>query len=120
MKHLEALTADNMEIFRSARVMKSEEGVSVVDVESEPTASGNVVAAHSSISSLPEPRGLLAQQRPNLLALATTNAGPMGDGRLATALVQPADLCDIDQFLAAEALRRVGGQLLDAHEASAS
>ncbi|KAJ7617280.1 FAD binding domain-containing protein, partial [Roridomyces roridus] len=77
--------------------------------------------------------GLLATHRPDLLSLSTTNGDhATGDGvRLATSLTSlaPAALCDLDQvqvhptgfvdpgaktkFLAAEALRGVGGLLID-------
>jgi aspartate oxidase len=86
------------------------------------------------------PTGLLAQHRPELLALATTNGDhATGDGlRLALALPAPsrAAVCDLTQvqvhptgfvdpadpgaktkFLAAEALRGAGGLLLDARGA---
>ncbi|KAJ7080842.1 hypothetical protein C8R44DRAFT_754197 [Mycena epipterygia] len=128
--HEAPLTADNVyvEIVKSARAVKPEEGV-----EYESTASGSVAAACGNITlatgrlhSELRLRGHPCAATPDLLALATTNAGPTGDGRLASALAQPAGLCDIDQvhvhptgfvdfanpaaktkFLAAEALRRV-------------
>lgn len=80
------------------------------------------------------PGGLIAANRPDLLPLSTTNGDhATGDGhRLASSLSHPAGLCDLDQvqvhptgfvdpanpdaktkFLAAEALRGVGGLIID-------
>ncbi|KAJ7099825.1 Flavocytochrome c [Mycena epipterygia] len=144
MKRLTALAAADdarVEIVKSARVVKLlEEGGSVVGVEYEAAGSvtvarGNVILATGGYAADFAPGGLLAQHRPDLLALATTNADhATGDGaRLAAALAHPAGLCDLDQvqvhptgfvdpanptaktkFLAAEALRGVGGLLLNA------
>lgn len=76
----------------------------------------------------------MATHRPDLLPLSTTNGDhATGDGhRLASSLSRPAALCDLDQvqvhptgfvdpanvdaktkFLAAEALRGVGGLIID-------
>ncbi|KAJ7734212.1 Flavocytochrome c [Mycena olivaceomarginata] len=133
MKKLTALASEpeaRVEIVKSARVY--EVGDSVV------SARGKVILATGCLT--PPPTGLLAQHRPELLALATTNGDhATGDGlRLALALPAPsrAAVCDLTQvqvhptgfvdpadpgaktkFLAAEALRGAGGLLLDARGA---
>ncbi|KAJ7749799.1 Flavocytochrome c, partial [Mycena maculata] len=143
MKKLTAAAAAGagVEIVKSARVVKLlEEDGTVVGVEYESggentTARGTVILATGGYAADFSPTGLLAQHRPDLLALSTTNGDhATGDGaRLASALAHPAGLCDLDQvqvhptgfvhpsdpgaktkFLAAEALRGVGGLLLDA------
>ncbi|KAJ7242180.1 Flavocytochrome c [Mycena haematopus] len=147
MKKLTALSAEpnaRVEIVKSARVVRLlEEGGTVVGVEYEAAGSvvsarGNVVLATGGYAADSSPSGLLAQNRPELLALATTNGDhATGDGvRLALALPVPAGVCDLAQvqvhptgfvdpanpaaktkFLAAEALRGAGGLLLDARGA---
>ncbi|KAJ7679675.1 FAD binding domain-containing protein [Mycena rosella] len=143
MKRLTADTA-RAEIVKSARVVRLlEDAGSVVGVEYEAggalvEARGTVVLATGGYAADFRPGGLLAQHRPELLPLSTTNGEhATGDGaRLATALARPAGLCDLDQvqvhptgfvdparpdaktkFLAAEALRGAGALLLDAHGA---
>ncbi|KAF7371434.1 Fumarate reductase [Mycena sanguinolenta] len=147
MKKLTALADEpdpRVEIAKSARVVRLlEESAVVVGVEyevgeSRVEARGNVVLATGGYAADSSPDGLLAQHRPDLLALATTNGDhATGDGlRLALALAAPAAVCDLTQvqvhptgfvdpahpdaktkFLAAEALRGAGGLLLDAHGA---
>ncbi|KAJ7348411.1 Flavocytochrome c [Mycena albidolilacea] len=149
MKKLTALASEpeaRVEIVKSARVVRLlEEGGSVVGVEYEASdsvvsARGNVILATGGYAADSSPTGLLAQHRPELLALATTNGDhATGDGlRLALALPAPsrAAVCDLTQvqvhptgfvdpadpgaktkFLAAEALRGAGGLLLDARGA---
>ncbi|KAJ6530182.1 Flavocytochrome c [Mycena capillaripes] len=147
MKNLTALAAEadaRVEIVRSARVVRLLEvdGV-VVGVEYESdgntvSAHGNVILATGGYAADASPDGLLAQHRPELLALATTSGDhATGDGvRLALGLSAAAGVCDLDQvqvhptgfvdpanpsaktkFLAAEALRGAGGLLLDARGA---
>ncbi|KAJ7189999.1 Flavocytochrome c [Mycena pura] len=130
-------------IIKGARVLRLlEEDGAVVGVEYESggtitTARGNVILATGGYAADFSPGSLLAQHRPDLLALSTTNGDhATGDGvRLATAsaLARPAGTCDLAQvqvhptgfvdpaapaartkFLAAEALRGAGGLLLDA------
>ncbi|KAJ7096998.1 Flavocytochrome c [Mycena crocata] len=129
-----------VQILKSARVVRLlEEGGAVVGVEYEADGKlavehGNVILATGGYAADFSPSGLLAQHRPELLPLSTTNGDhATGDGaRLASTLPHPAGLCDLDQvqvhptgfvdpanpsaktkFLAAEALRGVGGLLLD-------
>ncbi|KAJ7848406.1 Flavocytochrome c, partial [Mycena leptocephala] len=147
MKKLTALASEadaRVEIVKSARVARLlQEGGTVVGVEYESSAGvisarGNVVLATGGYAADSSPNGLLAQHRPELVALATTNGDhATGDGvRLATAAGVSAGTCDLDQvqvhptgfvdpanpgaktkFLAAEALRGAGGLLLDARGA---
>ncbi|KAJ7036952.1 Flavocytochrome c [Mycena alexandri] len=144
MKKLTALAeAENprVEIIKSARVVRLlEDGGAVVGVEYEllagdiVSARGDVILATGGYAADSSPTGLLAQHRPELLALPTTNADhATGDGLLLATAVS-AGTCDLDQvqvhptgfvdpanpdaktkFLAAEALRGAGGLLLDAH-----
>ncbi|KAJ7269917.1 Flavocytochrome c [Mycena rebaudengoi] len=145
MKKLTALAASSdgpsIEIIKSARVVRLlHESGRVVGVEYEAgetvTAHGSVILATGGYAADFSSTGLLAQHRPDLLTLSTTNGDhATGDGaRLATGLARPAGVCDLDQvqvhptgfvdpanpdaktkFLAAEALRGVGALLLDAH-----
>ncbi|KAJ7753003.1 Flavocytochrome c [Mycena metata] len=132
-----------VEIIKSARVVRLlEDGGAVVGVEYELSggvgdiisARGNVILATGGYAADSSPTGLLAQHRPELLALSTTNGDhATGDGLLLATAVS-AGTCDLDQvqvhptgfvdptnpgaktkFLAAEALRGAGGLLLEAH-----
>ncbi|KAJ6542530.1 Flavocytochrome c [Mycena vulgaris] len=144
MKRLAAADSARVETVKSARVVRLlEDAGRVVGVEYEAggalvAARGNVILATGGYAADFGTEGLLAQHRPDLLALATTNGDhATGDGaRLAAALAHPAGLCDLAQvqvhptgfvdpaapaaktkFLAAEALRGAGGLLIDARGA---
>ncbi|KAL1739088.1 FAD binding domain-containing protein [Schizophyllum fasciatum] len=138
VKALEA-RSDRAQIVKDARVtalLKDGERVTGVEYEvggEKRTESGTVVIATGGYAADFSPSGFLAQHRADLTALPTTNGDhATGDGhRLAAAL--GGALCDMDQvqvhptgfvdpkdpgaktkFLAAEALRGVGGLLVDA------
>ncbi|KAJ6624373.1 Flavocytochrome c [Mycena sp. CBHHK59/15] len=123
-------------IVKGARVVKLlEESGRVAGVVYEVggetvTEHGSVILATGGYAADFSTGGLLAKHRPELLALSTTNGDhATGDGpRLATAsrapralhptgFVDPASPAAKTKFLAAEALRGVGGLLLDAHGA---
>ncbi|KAL1756718.1 FAD binding domain-containing protein [Schizophyllum commune] len=137
VKALEA-KSDRAQIVKDAKVVALlKDGGSVTGVEYEVggekrTEQGNVVIATGGYAADFAPGGFLAQHRADLTALPTTNGDhATGDGhRLAASL--GGALCDMDQvqvhptgfvdpkdpgaktkFLAAEALRGVGGLLID-------
>lgn len=128
-------------IFKGTRVIKLlEESGKVTGVEVETPSGervkgyGNVIIATGGFAADFTDGGYLQQYRSDLLSLPTTNGDhATGDGhKLVTALSHPATLTDMDQvqvhptgfidpkdpeaktkFLAAEALRGVGGLLID-------
>ncbi|KAK0195922.1 Flavocytochrome c [Armillaria mellea] len=130
----------NATIIKSAKVLRLlEESGKVYGVEYESEgvkveAEGPVIIATGGYAADFSSLGYLTQYRSDLLTLPTTNGDhATGDGhRMATSLSLPAVLCDMDQiqvhptgfidpanpdaktkFLAAEALRGVGGILVD-------
>ncbi|KAF9457816.1 Flavocytochrome c [Collybia nuda] len=142
MKKLAAAAAENasVEIVKNARVMRLLEdagrviGVEYETVDGKVEEHGDVIIATGGYAADFSAGGLLATHRPDLLPLSTTNGDhATGDGhRLVSSLSRPAALCDLDQvqvhptgfvdpanvdaktkFLAAEALRGVGGLIID-------
>ncbi|KAJ7112084.1 hypothetical protein C8R44DRAFT_882492 [Mycena epipterygia] len=101
MKRLTALAAADdacVEIVKSVRVVKLLEAAWWASSTTLPAASPSLTGTLSWPLADFAPGGFLAQHRPVLLVLATTNADHVtGDGaRLAAALAQPAGLFDLD------------------------